>query len=45
MQPDIAYTLHLASGGQPMLNLIAAECEAADGSRYLGSWRLVFVQP
>lgn len=45
MQPDTAYTLRLASGGQPVLNLIAAECEAADGSRYLGSWRLVFVQP
>jgi hypothetical protein len=53
MQPDTAYALRLASGGQPpreigsqpVLNLIAAECEAADGSRYLGSWRLVFVQP
>ena len=45
MQPDTAYNLRLASGGQPVPNLVAAECEAADGSRYIGTWRLVFVQP
>ena len=45
MQPDTAYNLRLAGGGQPVPNLVAAECEAADGSRYIGTWRLVFVQP
>jgi hypothetical protein len=45
MTPGVVYTLHLADGGQPITELTAAECEANDGSRYWGSWLLVFAQP
>jgi hypothetical protein len=44
MTPGEVYTLHLAEGGQPVSELTAAECEAADGSRYWGSWHLLFTQ-
>lgn len=45
MTPGVVYTLRLADGGQPITELTAAECEANDGSRYWGSWLLVFAQP
>jgi len=45
MTPGVSYALRLADGGQPVSNLTAQECEAADGQRFYGSWRLVFVQP
>ncbi len=45
MTPGISYTLRLVDGGQPIPNLAAAECEAEGGSRYWGSWLLVFAQP
>jgi len=45
MTPSVAYSLHLAEGGEPVSGLIAADCETASGERYLGSWKLVFVQP
>lgn len=45
MDPEEVYTLRLADGGQPVPDLIAAECEAEDGSRYWGSWYLLFSQP
>lgn len=44
MTPGETYTLRLAEGGQPVPELAAAECEAADGSRYWGSWHLLFAQ-
>ncbi len=45
MSPGVTYTLQLASGGQPVPGIKASECEASDGTRYWGSWKLVFVQP
>jgi len=45
MTPDIAYSIHLKDGDQPVEDLTAAECTAEDNSRYWGSWYLVFVQP
>lgn len=45
MTPGVVYTLRLRLGGQPVSNLSATECEDASGSRYFGSWRLVFIQP
>jgi len=45
MTPGESYTVHLADGGEPVPDLIANECAAADGDRFWGSWRLVFIQP
>ncbi len=45
MSPDLIYTLRVGEGGQSIEDLKAAECEAAGGSRFLGSWRLTLVQP
>ncbi len=45
MTPGVVYTLRLADGGQPISDLSAAECEADDGSRYWGSWFLLFAHP
>jgi len=45
MTPGITYTLRLVDGGQPITDLTAAECESESGSRYWGSWLLVFAQP
>lgn len=45
MDPEEVYTLRLADGGQAIPDLAAAECEAEDGSRYWGSWYLLFSQP
>jgi hypothetical protein len=45
MTPGVVYTLKLSGGGEPVPGLAAQECESAGGSRYWGSWRLVFVQP
>jgi hypothetical protein len=45
MTPGVVYSLRLARGGQPVSNLSATECENPDGSRYYGTWRIVFIQP
>lgn len=45
MEPGIVYTLQLAAGGPPVQDLSPAECERESGSRYWGSWLLVFTQP
>ncbi|HNT23702.1 MAG TPA: hypothetical protein PKM21_05020 [Anaerolineales bacterium] len=45
LTPGITYTLSLADGGQPVPDLVAAECESDGGDRYWGSWLLVFAQP
>ncbi len=41
----IVYALRLAEGGLPVENLMAMECAAADGTRYWGGWKALFVQP
>jgi hypothetical protein len=45
MTPGVVYLLQTAGGGQPVPDLTAPECEDSGGTRYWGSWRLVFVQP
>jgi hypothetical protein len=45
MTPGLTYNLQLADRGELAPNLAAAECQAADGSVYWGSWLLTFVQP
>ena len=45
MTPEVVYSIHLADGGQAVSDLASSECVAEDGSRYWGSWYLVFVQP
>ena len=45
MTPSVVYSVRLADGGQPVNDLTAAECQAEDGSRFWGSWLLIFVQP
>lgn len=45
MSPGTVYTLRLVEGGEIIPELTPAECETAGGSRYWGSWQLVFVQP
>jgi hypothetical protein len=45
MTPAEVYTLRLADGGEIIPGLTPAECETNTGTRYWGSWLLVFVQP
>lgn len=45
MTPGEVYSVRLAEGGLPVTDLTPGECEAEDGSRYWGSWLLVFSQP
>jgi len=45
MSTGITYTVQLADGGQPVPDLVAAECENEDGERQWGAWHLVFIQP
>lgn len=45
MQPEIAYTLQVADGGQLISNLSAPPCTTDDQDPYWGSWRLVFSHP
>ena len=45
MTPGVVYSFHLEGGEQEVDDLSAAECQAEDGSRYWGSWRLTFIQP
>lgn len=44
MTPDVAYTLKLAQGGQPVSDLSAMYCEGSNNQQW-GVWRLEFVQP
>jgi hypothetical protein len=45
MQPEIAYTLQVADGGQVIPDLAAPACTDSSGNQYWGSWRLVFSHP
>jgi hypothetical protein len=42
MTPGILYTLRLAESAELIADLTPAECETATGSRYWGSWLLIF---
>ena len=45
MTPGEVYQVSMAAGGQSVPDITPAECEAESGSRYWGSWLLVFSQP
>jgi len=45
MAPYVVYSLRLAEGGKVVNDLIAAECQSEDETRYWGSWMLTFIQP
>jgi hypothetical protein len=45
MSPGTVYTLQLATGGPPVPDLEAAECEGEDGAHFWGSRFLVFTRP
>jgi hypothetical protein len=45
MTPGVVYSLHLADGGESVPGITPNECEKSDGTRYWGSWKLIFVQP
>jgi hypothetical protein len=39
------YQVRMAAGGQSVPDITPAECETESGSRYWGSWQLVFSRP
>ena len=45
LTPGVTYTVQLVDSDQPVTGLTSGECEAADGSRYAGSWLLRYQQP
>ncbi len=45
MEPGLVYQVHMAAGGQSVPDITPAECETESGSRYWGSWLLVFSRP
>jgi hypothetical protein len=45
MTPGVVYALRMAGGGEIVSDLTAAECETSSGSRYWGSWLVVFSRP
>lgn len=44
MEPEAIYSMHIVDGGEPV-DLFVPECDAGQGQRYWGSWRLVFTHP
>lgn len=45
MEPGVVYQVHMAAGGQSVPDITPAECETESGSRYWGSWLLIFSRP
>jgi hypothetical protein len=45
MEPGIVYEVHMSAGGQSVPDITPAECETETGSRYWGSWLLIFSRP
>jgi hypothetical protein len=45
MEPGVVYQVRMAAGGQFVPDITPAECETESGSRYWGSWQLVFSRP
>lgn len=45
MEPGVVYQVSMAAGGQAVPDITPAECETEGGSRYWGSWQLVFSRP
>ena len=45
MAPGVVYEVRMGGGGQTVPDITPAECETQSGSRYWGSWVLVFSRP
>lgn len=45
MEPGIVYEVHMVAGGQSVPDITPGECETETGSRYWGSWLLIFSRP
>ena len=45
MSPGVVYEVRMGGGGQTVPDITPAECETQSGSRYWGSWVLVFSRP
>lgn len=45
MEPGLVYQVQMSAGGQTVPDITPGECEAESGSRYWGSWLLVFSRP
>lgn len=45
MTPDVTYSVRMADGGTPALDLTIPDCENTNGEPYLGGMRLTFKQP
>ncbi|MGB7873375.1 MAG: hypothetical protein WBL25_03250 [Anaerolineales bacterium] len=45
MTPDVNYSVRMADGGAPALDLTIPDCENTNGEPYLGGMRLTFKQP
>lgn len=45
MEPGLVYQVQMSAGGQTVPDITPAECESESGSRYWGSWLLVFSRP
>lgn len=45
MTPGITYTLRLASGGEPVMDLTTPACTTSSGEKYWGNWVLEFSPP
>jgi hypothetical protein len=45
MLPGVSYSVQLVGDNSVESNLSAAECVLEDGSRYWGSWNLIYTQP
>jgi len=44
MTPSVVYTVRLGDEGIPESGITPKECDSPSGTRYWGSWRLVFIQ-
>lgn len=44
MQPGIEYTVRLAAGGDAVPGLTPVDCQGEDGSTWLGTWRVNYIQ-
>jgi hypothetical protein len=45
MSPGVSYSVQLVGEDSVESNLSAADCVVEDGSRYWGSWYLIYTQP
>jgi hypothetical protein len=45
MAPNVSYSIRMADGGTPAVDISAPTCTATDDSTYLGGIKITFQQP